>query len=101
EVPLRRSKGIDLMRIDNRSSLLGNLAALLTVVGVASGCGAAPSSDTSEDLSQAVTEDSLAQAYGIFKAEFQTKNEDKTFHIGFGFHPLLTTSKITIDQTLN
>jgi cytochrome c peroxidase len=87
--------------------LFGNLAALLTVVGVASGCGAVPSSDGSEDISQAVTEDALAQAYGVFKAQFTAltpgglPGEDKVFHVGFGFHPGLTTSKITIDQTLN
>jgi cytochrome c peroxidase len=88
-------------RIDDKSTVFGSITALLTLVGVASGCGAAASTDGSETVSEAVTEDALAQAYGIFKAQFVTQHEDQTFHIGFGFHPGLTTSKITVDQTLN
>jgi cytochrome c peroxidase len=88
--------------INDRSTVFGSIAALLALVGVAGGCGGAPSSDGStEDLSQAVTEDALLTAYNLFKAQFQTSTEDKSFHVGFGFHPMLTTSKITIDQTLN
>src|SRR5258705_4162831 len=88
--------------IDDRSTVFGSIAALLALVGVASGCSGVPSSDgTTENTSEAVTEDALAQAYGIFKTQFLAKAEDQSFHIGFGSHPGLTTSKITIDQTLN
>jgi hypothetical protein len=45
------------------------------------------------------TEDGLAQAYGIFKTLFTQNNMDKSFVIGFGFHPGLSTQKILVNGT--
>src|SRR5437588_8189659 len=47
-------------------------------------------------LNEAVTapEDGLAQAYGIFKGLFTQQGEDQHHHIGFGYHPGLSTQKL-------
>jgi cytochrome c peroxidase len=89
--------------IDERTVSLGSLAGILTLLGVAAGCSSAPAAgtDSTDWTSQAVVEDGLAQAYGIFKQNFTASNEDKTFHIGFGYHPALSSQKITIDQVRN
>jgi cytochrome c peroxidase len=66
-----------------------------TVV-VLSGCtGFAPPA-AHESLSASANEDGLAEAYGIFKQLFVNNGQDQTFTIGFGFHPGLSSAKITV-----
>jgi cytochrome c peroxidase len=64
------------------------------VVGCSGGDGGAP-------LQAAATvvppEDGLAEAYGIFKQTFVNDGEDQHFHLGYGFHPGLSSTKILVD----
>src|SRR5689334_22034066 len=87
--------------MDERTLSFASLAGILTLLGVAAGCSSATGAEVMASSSEAVVEDALAQAYGIFKQNFSANNEDKTFHIGFGFHPALSSQKITIDQVRN
>jgi cytochrome c peroxidase len=59
--------------------------------------------DTSDPGSQltevpsAVTEDALVDAYNTFKSQFVTfKGFDKTWPIGYGYHPGLSTEKLVV-----
>jgi cytochrome c peroxidase len=42
-------------------------------------------------------EDGLAEAYGIFKQTFVDDGENRRFHLGYGFHPGLSSAKILVD----
>jgi cytochrome c peroxidase len=76
---------------------------IVALLGVITGCSDA-SGDAGGDFdggelgatsSALVGEDGLAQAYGIFKQLFETQQrEHEHYHIGFGFHPGLSTVKL-------
>lgn len=50
---------------------------------------------TGKGASALSTEDGLAQAYGIFKTLFTQNAMDQRFVIGFGYHPGISTAKLT------
>ena len=66
------------------------------LMGVVAGCSGAPlSEDVAHSDSALTTEDGLAQAYSIFKGVFSAQqHEDQHHHIGFGYHPGLSTQKL-------
>jgi hypothetical protein len=66
-------------------------------VAVFAGCSnLAPPVAAHQALQGAAAEDGLAEAYGIFKQLFVNNGQDQTFTIGFGFHPGLSSSKLTV-----
>jgi cytochrome c peroxidase len=69
---------------------------LLGLVGAVSACSgvASPEGALAQTDSALTAEDGLAQAYGIFKGLFTTNGEDKHHHMGFGYHPGLSTQKL-------
>ena len=44
-----------------------------------------------------VPDDALAEAYGIFEQTFVNDGENRRFHLGYGYHPGLSTAKILVD----
>ena len=75
---------------------LWNLAGVIGLMAAVSGCsGVVSGEEVAESDSALVVEDGLAQAYAIFKDLFTTQqHEDVHHHIGFGFHPGLSTQKL-------
>ncbi len=80
-------------------------AAILLILGASASCsGEAPQGNaepiTGKVASAVTTEDGLAEAYGVFKTLFTTTQppstvpESQKYHIGYGFHPGLSTSKL-------
>lgn len=94
------------MRSNRHSSTIG-ITTVLALAGVFAGCATEAASSPgelekestgkSEQAATAPTEDALAQAYGIFKQVFVNDGEDRTYHIGFGYHPGLSTSKVLVN----
>src|SRR5438874_1187297 len=71
-------------------------AAAVVVAGGGGAAGCAPAEpDEVEPLSAAATaKDGLAQAYGVYKELVAGFGEDRHHHIGFGFHPGLSTQRL-------
>jgi hypothetical protein len=70
---------------------------VLLVATVAAGCGleGPDDDDQVDELTGAATaKDGLAQAYGIYKGLVAQFGEDQHHHIGFGFHPGLSTQRL-------
>ncbi len=84
--------------IDSQISLFRNVASLLALLGVAAGCSSESGPSAADGIGQAssavTVEDGLAQAYAIFKDLFVNQGEDQHHHIGFGFHPGLSTERL-------
>jgi len=69
----------------------------LAVVGALAGCSSAvPAGPLQQATTAGSTEDGLAQAYDIFKQTFVNDGEDRFYHIGFGYHPGLSSAKIAV-----
>src|SRR4051812_17355238 len=95
------------MRLHRHSSTFG-ATIVLALAGVFAGCATEAASPAeaqmetngvTEQAASASTEDALAQAFGIFKQVFVNDGEDRTYHIGFGYHPGLSTSKVLVGGT--
>src|SRR5262245_9107991 len=70
----------------------------LAIVSTAAGCSGGPGAASWQAAATATPpEDGLAEAYGIFKQTFENDGENRRFHLGYGFHPGLSTSKILVD----
>ena len=64
--------------------------------GVKDGSASADSNSVTSSSEALTTEDGLADAYALFKSQFVgTLGFDKTFPIGYGYHPGLSTEKLT------
>jgi hypothetical protein len=67
--------------------------AVVVVALATAGCGLG--GEEVDDLSAAATaKDGLAQAYGVYKGLVAEFGEDRHHHIGFGFHPGLSTHRL-------
>lgn len=94
------------VQLKNGMALCGRVISGLAFVGLAAGCSgkleqttdSSSDSETSAVLGQAITsEDGLSDAYALFKTQFVDRlGFDKTFPIGYGYHPGLSTEKLTI-----
>ena len=62
------------------------------VVGTA-GCGQEAPQEVGRFASAATAPDGLAEAYGVYKELVSGFLEDQHHHIGFGFHPGLSTQR--------
>ncbi|HEY1536191.1 MAG TPA: hypothetical protein VGF76_19355 [Polyangiaceae bacterium] len=91
-------------KIRNFSDVSRRFMTALSVAGLAMACsggvkddGASADSNAVKSGSEALTtEDGLADAYALFKSQFVgTLGFDKTFPIGYGYHPGLSTEKLT------
>src|SRR5947209_5505139 len=74
--------------------------AIVWLAMVAAGAGCAGADGWQWQQAAAATapsEDGLAEAYGIFEQTFVNDAEDQRFHLGFGFHPGLSSAKIVAD----
>jgi hypothetical protein len=85
--------------IENRRFLITGILAPFTITAILSGCSNVepPASRARVQSLQAAAapEDALAEAYGIFKQIFVGDGQDQRFTIGFGFHPGLSSAKLT------
>jgi len=87
---------------------VGRFMTAFTVAGFAMACSGGVNSGTSRDSSSVTsssealtTEDGLADAYALFKSQFVgTLGFDKTFPIGYGYHPGLSSEKLTTGGSL-
>jgi hypothetical protein len=69
----------------------------VTAALLAAGCVADTGAGEVELTRQALTgEDGLADAYAVFKQEFMRAGLHVEFAIGYGFHPGLSTEKLTV-----
>jgi len=73
-----------------------------TLAATTAGCSSADGGRTREAVLQAAAtaatpEDGLAEAYGVFQQLFVDDAEDQHYHIGFGYHPGLSSAKIVVD----
>src|SRR5882762_7308028 len=67
------------------------LATLVTSAGCSAGDGLAVGA---LQAAAEAPEDALAEAYGVFKQTFVNDGENRRFHLGYGFHPGLATTKV-------
>jgi hypothetical protein len=86
----------------NRSYSSSGIGTVLALAAIFAGCSSASTASEATGAAQLAetaqpTEAALAQAYGVFKQVFVNAGEDQTFHIGFGYHPGLSTSKVMVD----
>jgi cytochrome c peroxidase len=97
---MRGRVGIPRSQLHIVDSLTLHIVASITAGAIAlAGCSGAeaPSLAThAAAVTAAGGEDGLAEAYGIFKQTFVNDGEDQRFHIGFGYHPGLSTTQISV-----
>ena len=75
-----------------------NWIVLLAALAAGGGCSREAALGWQQAAATAATpEDGLAEAYGIFKQTFVNDAEDQRFHIGFGFHPGLSSASVVAD----
>jgi len=83
-------------QVVTRWSSLLPAAALVAACGGAEPGSGGESNESLSSSSQAVTgEDGLADGYATFKQTFVNFGFDQNFSIGYGFHPGLSTEKLT------
>src|SRR3954467_13648452 len=81
-----------------RQSMLCNRIVFLAALAAGAGCSREPTLGWRQAAATAASgEDGLAEAYGIFQQTFVNDGENQRFHIGFGFHPGLSSAKVLAD----
>src|SRR5260221_7810711 len=90
--------------------LFSGLSGFLGMAAFVAGCGGSLQKNDEPSIDEkigskegaATSEDGLSQAFATFKQDFIAAGFDQRFSIGFGFHPGLSTEKLSFEgATLN